>query len=232
MIFEVCVDNIETAMVADKLGCHRVELCSALSVGGLTPSYGLMKACVEQTALEVHVMIRHQAGNFVVSDGDLEIMKCDVKMAQEIGAKGVVFGALKANNEIDAVKSKILVDLAKSLGLAVTFHRAFDFVPDPFKSLNLLISLGVNRILTSGQQPKAINGLDLIKKLVKVAEGNIEIMAGSGVSAQHAIELSKSGIDALHFTANLKSANPLELGMGEKSLPDELKIRSILQLFP
>lgn len=231
MIFEVCIDNLETAIVADKLGCTRVELCSALSVGGLTPSYGLIKACVEKTSLEIHVMIRHKAGGFVINDRDLDIMKHDIKMAKKAGANGIVFGCLTVENEIDIKRCKVLIVEAKTHDLEVTFHRAFDFLSNPFTALYQLIELGADRILTSGQKPTAIDGVDLITELVKYSNHRIQIMAGSGVNAQNAIALANVGVDALHFTAHHIVEHPLSRGMGQESQPDELKIKSILNLF-
>ena len=142
MTFEVCADSLETALLADRYGCHRVELCSALSVGGLTPSYGLIKQCVDLTDLEIHVMIRHQEGHFVLSDNDLNIMIDDIELAGSAGANGVVFGSLTDDHQVDIETSKQLVQKARSLGLTVTFHRAFDIATDPIQALNELICIG------------------------------------------------------------------------------------------
>ena len=228
MIFEVCVDNLETAIVADQLGCNRIELCCALTVGGLTPSFGLIKACAEHTNLEVHVMIRHQEGGFTNSDADIEIMKADILMAHHAGAKGVVFGCLTANHHIDNDKTKELINVAKSVGLAITFHRAFDFVADPFLAIDQLIHLGVGRVLTSGQENTAIEGAELIKQLVSYSDNRIEIMAGSGVNSQNALKLAGTGVNALHFTANITSTIAPLLGMGSKTIPNRQKIESII----
>ncbi|MFK8038355.1 MAG: copper homeostasis protein CutC [Crocinitomicaceae bacterium] len=231
MIFEICADNLETAMVGSTLGCNRVELCSALTIGGLTPSFGLIKACAEATDLEIHAMIRHQEGNFVLNDTDLEIMKSDIVMAKNAGAVGVVFGCLTVYNEVDIEKLKVLVDLAKSIKLVVTFHRAFDFVSDPLKSINELIDLSIDRVLTSGQKSSAENGVDLIRELVEFSNNRIEVMAGSGVNVNNALLLAEAGVDSLHFTAYINSESNLSLGMGSKNMPDIDKIKSILNLF-
>ncbi len=228
MKLEVCIENLETAKVANRLGCDRVELCSALSVGGLTPSFGLISECVTQTDLEVHVMIRHQGGNFILSNDNLKIALSDVEMAKKAGAKGIVFGCLTKESTIDVDKLKVVIDFAKSEQLEVTFHRAFDFVPDPMVSLDELIDLGVDRLLTSGQQPKAIEGINLISKLVEHSNECIQIMAGSGINFNNASILANTGIDALHFTAYLRNENYNEFGMGSKSIPDEVKIQSII----
>jgi copper homeostasis protein len=230
MIFEVCIDSIDGALVAQKHKVQRVELCSALTVGGLTPNYGLIAQCVQETSVEVHVMIRHVQGGFVFSDDDIEIMQNDISTAQSIGAKGVVFGCLTDDNRIDIDNNKRLIDTAKSCGLVCTFHRAFDFCENPFIALEQIIEFGFDRILTSGLQETAIAGIDLITALVSKAEGRIEIMAGSGVNSTNALQLANTGIDALHFTAH-QTTNYTELGMGNKTIVDEEKIASIINIF-
>lgn len=231
MIFEVCIDSIETALVADQLGVHRVELCTALHVGGLTPSFGLIKSCVEQTQLEVHVMIRHQEGNFVYNDNDIQIMLKDIEAVKEAGAHGVVFGCLTENNSINIEQTKTLTKKAHSLNLTTTFHRAFDFVKNPLEAIKTLIALRVNRILTSGQKNTAIEGINTIKKMVNSSSGQIEIMAGSGVNLSNVMELANTGIDALHFTAHKNTDNTVSLGMGNRTSVDEDKIINIINLF-
>ncbi len=231
MTFEFCIDGIEGALAAQKYGAKRVELCAALSVGGLTPSYGLIEQCVNSVDTEVHVMIRHVEGGFVYAEKDIEIMKNDIIAAKKANAKGVVFGCLTTQNEVDINHTKSLVNLAKSLGLAVTFHRAFDFCKAPLIALEQLIELGVDRILTSGGKDKAIDGIDLIEQLVTQANGRIEIMAGSGVNASNAKQLAETGIDALHFTIHKQSENITNLGMGNRNEIDEDKITSILNQF-
>ena len=216
MTFEVCADSLETVLVADKYGCNRVELCSALSVGGLTPGFGLVKTCVKHSNLEIHVMIRHVEGHFIVSDTDVETMTADVQMASEAGAKGIVFGCLTQDNNIDIRASEKVINAAKASGLEVTFHRAFDFVNEPFNALDQLIDLGVNRLLTSGQQATALEGISLIKKLVEHGAGKLEIMAGSGINSTNALKLAEVGVEALHFSAHVKSKKMCLLGWGKE----------------
>jgi len=227
MKIEFCIDSVEGAKAAKKFGANRVELCSALGVGGLTPSFGLIKHCAE-VGVEVHVMIRHVEGCFVYSKEDVSIMLHDIKMAKDAGAKGVVFGCLTADNKLDVQPNIDLIEAAKNLELEVTFHRAFDFVENTSETLTSLINLGVDRILTSGQHDKAINGIENIKELVKQANGEIEIMAGSGVNKSNALELSQTRIDALHFTIHKSSSEDEALGMGSRTAIDEEKINSIL----
>ncbi len=137
MIFEICGDSFEAVLLAEKYNVKRVELCAALSLGGLTPSIGLIEKCTEIEEVEIHVMIRHKEGGFVYSSVDIEIMESDIISAKEAGAKGVVFGCLNNDNEIDLKQNKLLYKLAKRLGLAVTFHRAFDFCVSPKKSFQV-----------------------------------------------------------------------------------------------
>lgn len=230
MIFEFCIDSIEGAIAAQQNGVKRVELCAALNVGGLTPSYGLIEQCA-QLNVEVHVMIRHIEGGFVYSQEDILVMQQDIKMAKQAGAYGVVFGCLTSENTLDMDSNIMLIETAKELNLEVTFHRAFDFVDDSIATLTSLINLGVDRILTSGQKDKAIEGIDTITHLAKQANGQIEIMAGSGVNANNALALANTGIDALHFTIHQANNETGSLGMGTRTTFDEEKTTSILDLF-
>lgn len=231
MIFEVCIDSYEGALLAKKYAAKRVELCSALSVGGLNPSIALTKKCSTLSDLEVHVMIRHTEGGFVYSDSAIQIMKEDIRQFASAGAKGVVFGCLTTDYKINLSQNKELVEIAKQMDLECTFNRAFDFVKDPKKELKSIISLGFDRLLTSGQEKTAIEGIDCINELVKQAKQGIQIMAGSGVNASNALALSNIGIDALHFTSHIKNSEGDSLGMGIANKPDEHKIAAITKLF-
>lgn len=231
MTFEICVDSVEGTVLAKQYGTKRVELCSALSVGGLTPSFGLVKDCVNVGGVEVHVMIRHVEGGFVYTPSDITIMRYDIENIAKAGAKGVVFGCLTSENKLDVEQNKYLLSEAKKIGLEVTFHRAFDFVKDPFEALEQLIELGFDRILTSGQKPKAFEGIDLLKELVTKANGRIQIMAGSGVNPDNAKALASVGVDALHFTSHKYIDEQAELGMGRKTYPDTIKIAQIVKQF-
>lgn len=231
MIVEICIDSLTTAITADELGANRVELCSALNVGGLTPSLGLIKACVNHTKIDVYVMIRHREGGFVYSDADIKIMLRDIEAVKEAGAHGVVFGCLTPSNEINIEQTQLLTNKALSLNLGVTFHRAFDFVSDPIASLETLIQLGCERVLTSGQQPKAEAGLNLIRELVQYANNRIEVMAGSGVNAKNAKKIAATAVHSIHFTAHKNINLSIKLGMGNETIPDKEKISNIIQQF-
>ena len=229
MIFELCTDALEGAKIAKVYGAKRIELCSALSVGGLTPSPALTAQCAAIKAVETHVMIRPREGDFVYSANNIEVMLKDIQLQAEAGAKGVVFGCLTSDNTIDIQQNITLVEEARKCGLECTFHRAFDFVASPMEALESLINIGFNRILTSGGKPTADAGMEQIKQMVEKAKGEIEIMAGSEVNSSNALALASTGILALHFTSH--HATAYELGMGVSNTPNPEKIQSITALF-
>lgn len=228
MTFELCTDSFEGALMAEKFAIKRIELCSALSEGGLTPSYGLIKKCTK-LSIKVHVMIRPRGGNFQYTSDEIDIMKSDIESAKNLNASGVVFGVLNDQNEVDNINESLVL-LAKSLGLEVTFHRAFDLVLDPFMAMKKLIDFKFDRILTSGLHEKAIDGIDLLLKLQKKYGERIQIMAGSGVNHENAMQFSKIGIKNIHFTSH-KSIKDVELRMGSYNIPNPKKLKSILNCF-
>lgn len=227
MKLEICSGNIATVQAAGQFGIHRIELCAALELGGLTPSYGLIERSVGLNACEIHVMIRPRPGNFVYDDSSIQVMKQDIKITKELGAHGVVFGCLTVSNQLNHKQVSDLIHLAKSLQLEVTFHRAFDFIQNPMEALNYLIEEGADRILTSGQAKTALEGRECIQQLVKHSLGRIEIMAGSGVHANNAQTLIKTGVDALHFSADKNIHSTDNFGMGHHQETDLAKIASI-----
>lgn len=230
MNFEICTESIEGAMIAQKYKIKRIELCSALSVGGLTPSIGLISNCVKNTAVEVHVLIRPRPGNFEYNSDEIAIMKTDIFEAKRVGASGVVFGVLKADLTLSEF-NKELVAYAKSLNLEVTFHRAFDFIKDYKKGVEQIIELGFDRLLTAGLQKTAEEGLEVINYLQANYGKQIQIMAGSGVNSLNALKMASSGINNLHFSAH-KTLNTNELfSMGAQHVIDEQKIKTITMLF-
>lgn len=230
MNFEICINSVEGAIAAEKYGAKRVELCSALSVGGLTPSYGLIKQCVDKMLVEVHVIIRPREGGFVYNSEDIALMKIDISEAKRAGAKGVVFGVLTGGRKISSFNEE-LVKFAKSFNLEVTFHRAFDFLLDYTTGIQKLIDFGFDRVLTSGTKPTAIEGVEVIGFLQKNYGDKIQIMAGSGVNASNALQLAATGIENLHFTAQKSTNLKAQLSMGELLVVDEAKIKNIVDLF-
>ncbi len=230
MNFELCTDSVAGAIAAEKYNFKRIELCSALSIGGLTPSIGLIEQCVKQSSVEVHVMIRHREGGFNYTKTDLAIMKSDIEAASKAGAHGVVFGVLSDDDKVSDSNLELL-ELAKSVGMQVTFHRAFDFVSDYKSAIEKLIKMGFDRLLTSGLEPKAEQGLAVIADLQKNYGGKIEIMAGSGVNATNVFKIAGSGVRNLHFTAHKSSGVTLGLSMGDVMVVDNEKIESIMNHF-
>ena len=230
MNLELCTDCVEGAVLAGRYGFQRIELCSALSEGGLTPSYGMIQSCAESSSAEVHAMIRSRGGSFTCDETELLIMEKDIQMASEAGARGVVFGILDSNLEVSK-KNEILLNRAHSLGLQVTFHRAFDQTTEPMKAMERLVQMGFDRLLTSGLQNKAIEGLDLLRNIQKEFGSKIQIMAGSGVNADNALLFAEAGLEHLHFTARKASKDPVIPGMGVNMLTDQSKMRAISDLF-
>ena len=228
MDVEVCIESLAEAKLAVQFGAKRVEVCSALDLGGLTPSAGLIQQCSEISQIEVHILIRPRSGHFAYSKEELSTMKADIERAAQYGVKGVVFGILTLENEIDLNSNIELLELAKLLQMEATFHRAFDLANNPTKSLSDLINLGFDRLLTSGQKPTAVEGISLISDLVEKAGNRIEIMAGSGVNGSNVQELVKTGIDAIHFSSRKKQAES-PLSMGTASAPDSEKIAEIMK---
>lgn len=190
MILEACVNSAISAIEAQKGGADRVELCENLHDGGTTPSKGTISFARKKLHIGLFVMIRPRGGDFLYSDDEFEIMKEDIRTAKELGADGVVFGILRPDGTIDQERMKILVDLARPMG--ITCHRAFDMTADPFPAMEDLIRLGIDRILTSGQQKTAIEGATLITELIKKSNGRIIIMPGSGVKVDNIEDLIRN----------------------------------------
>jgi copper homeostasis protein len=202
MKLEIIGFNIESCITAQEAGAHRIELCDNPSEGGTTPSYGFIKAAREKLSIELYVMIRPRGGDFFYSDDEFEIMKADIEMCRQSGCDGVVIGLLKKDGSIDKNRCRELVVLAYPLG--VTFHRAFDRATDPFRALEDIIETGCERILTSGRQPKAVDGTPIIKELIAQAFNRIIIMPGSGVNAENIVSLAEhTGAKELHSSASL-----------------------------
>ena len=182
MIYEICVDSVAGVRAAKDAGAHRVELCADLMEGGVTPSLGMIRQA-RKVGIDVNVIIRPRGGDFLFNDDEFASMRADIETAKSEGAKGVVIGLLTAAGEIDRERTRELVALARPL--SVTFHRAFDVAADPFAALEALIDLGVDRVLTSGQEASVLEGLPLVVELVKRAGDRIVIMPGGGITARN-----------------------------------------------
>ena len=180
MIIEVCAESYEYAVKAEKAGADRIELCRDLHLDGLTPEYESAKRTIDTLNIPVFILIRPREGNFVYSNEEFELMKQDIIKFKEVGCKGIVSGVLNDDKTIDIERTKELVELSRPLEF--TFHRAFDVVNNPLNEIENLIKIGVDRVLTSGQKDKAIEGLDLLEKLNNISNNRIIIMPGSGIS--------------------------------------------------
>jgi copper homeostasis protein len=186
---EVIGFTIESCMLAQAAGAHRIELCDNPGEGGTTPSYGFIKAAREVLKIELYPIIRPRGGDFLYSDAEFEVMKADVQICKELGCDGVVIGILNADGTVDKMRCRELVQLAYPMG--VTFHRAFDRVKDAAQALEDVIEIGCERILTSGLVPTAFDGAETLAALIKQADERIVIMPGSGVRSDNIIELAK-----------------------------------------
>jgi copper homeostasis protein len=200
MKLEICANSYQSALNAQKAGADRIELCSELSVGGITPSNGLLKIVSENITIPVHVLIRPRSGGFYYADVEFEQMKEDIKICKEFGFNAIVSGVLNADATIDIERTKELIELAKPLSF--TFHRAFDCVENPKKALVQLIALGVDRILTSGLQRKAENGIELLIELQEIAKDKLLILPGSGINTTNAQLFKKAGFKEIHSSAS------------------------------
>jgi copper homeostasis protein len=211
--YEVCVDSVEGARAARAGGAQRVELCGALSVGGITPSGGAIRATRDAVELGLHVLIRCRAGDFVFDDAEAETMERDIDLAGEWGADGVVIGALREDGQVDVDRCRRWIAGARPM--RVTFHRAFDVCADPVRALEDLLDLGVDRLLTSGQAATAWEGRELIASLVARADEGLSVMPGAGVNEQTAAPLLReTGARELHFSARRQVEVPRVGGQG------------------
>ena len=199
-ILEVCAADIDSALNAQAGGAERIELCSALSEGGITPSYGLAKQALALD-MKVHALIRPRGGDFLYNRHEVDTMVDDIEALRGLGVHGVVIGALTPDGDIDVAACRRMVEAAN--GLNITFHRAFDRCRCPEEALEQIIELGCNRILTSGQQSTALEGIPLLTSLVKQADGRIIIMPGCGVNASNAAHiLQATGATEIHASAS------------------------------
>ncbi len=198
---EICCFGIECAEIAQEFGADRIELCSGAADGGLTPSYGCLKQARKKLHIPVHPILRPRGGDFCYNATEFDVIKDDLMMVRDMGFPGVVLGVLDKDGRIDMARMEILMTHAK--GLAVTFHRAFDMCVNPMLALEQLKSLGVARILTSGQQQNAELGLPLLKLLddkSREINGPI-IMAGAGVRLSNLTKFMDIGLSEVHSSA-------------------------------
>jgi len=184
VIYEICVDSVAGIRAAKAAGADRVELCGDLLEGGTTPSRGMIRQARTVAGISLNVMIRPRGGDFLFDDDEFAIMQADIDAAKAEGADGVVVGLLTAEGAVDETRTRALI--ARARPLSVTFHRAFDMAADPFQALEALVALGIDRVLTSGQEANVLEGLPLVAELVRRAGDRIIVMPGGGITARNA----------------------------------------------
>ena len=197
---EICINSPESAVAAEQGGANRVELCANLLEGGTTPSIGAVKVARDRIGIGLHVIVRPRGGDFLFNEFEVETMLHDIEAIKAAGADGIVIGSLTAEGEIDIEQTKQLIERARPL--SVTFHRAFDMCRQPLVALEQLVELGVDRLLTSGQEESVIEGIDLIKELNDKAADRIIIMPGGGITPRNLRKLvNDTGVREVHFAA-------------------------------
>ena len=205
-LLEICCYSLACAVTAQEAGADRIELCSAVNEGGLTPSAGVLKGARAQLTLPVHPIVRPRGGDFCYRADEFATMLDDIAFIRELGFAGLVTGVLNEDGEVDIARMRKIMRAAD--GMAVTFHRAFDMCASPLKALEELTDLGVARILTSGQQATAEKGISLITELKRQSRAPI-IMAGAGVRLSNLDLFLAQGIDELHSSAGIHIASPM-----------------------
>ncbi|EPP0953562.1 copper homeostasis protein CutC [Cronobacter dublinensis] len=205
-LLEICCYSLACAVTAQEAGADRIELCSAVNEGGLTPSAGVLKGARAQLTMPVHPIVRPRGGDFCYRADEFATMLDDIAFIRELGFAGLVTGVLNEDGEVDIARMRKIMRAAD--GMAVTFHRAFDMCASPLKALEELTDLGVARILTSGQQATAEKGISLITELKRQSRAPI-IMAGAGVRLSNLDLFLAQGIDELHSSAGIHIASPM-----------------------
>lgn len=206
---EVCIDSLESALAAESAGADRVELCANLLEGGTTPSAGLIAEIRRSISMKLHVMIRPRGGDFCYAPGEFRIMERDIVAAKDLGADAVVFGILDPRGVLDENRMRTLVGLARPL--KVTCHRAIDMSRDLRKSLDTLIALGVDYVLTSGGEQTALKGSPQIARLVRAARRRIGVIAGSGINEKNVRRVvAETGVSEIHVGLSDAIPSPMK----------------------
>jgi copper homeostasis protein len=208
VLIEVCVDSVASACAAERGGAGRIELCSGLVEGGVTPSTGLIELVRKNVEIGLHVMIRPRGGDFCYDDEEFEVMRRDIVNAKQSSADAVVFGLLDVDGRVDVDRTRRLIELARPL--SVTVHRAFDMSADLFRALEDICAAGADRILTSGGQQTSVLGREMITRLVAEANGRITIMPGSGINEHNAASLiQETGAREIHVGLRSSVRSPM-----------------------
>ena len=236
MLLEIACFSLEAAILAEESGADRIELCAGPLEGGLTPSFSMISLARNTIKIPIHVMLRPREGDFLYSKREIKSMEYDIEMMKDSGVDGVVLGILNSDGSVDITNLERLVKIAGPMN--VTFHRAFDLSKDPIRSFNEITDCGARRILTSGHKQTAPEGLDLIAKLVQLAEGKIVVMPGSGINSLNIAEicritkatelhasarqLVKGGMNYSNPDVNLHAGSPIK--DNSVLLPDPVQI--------
>lgn len=240
-IVEICCADVEAVIAAKKGGAERIELCSGLAEGGVTPSLALIRAAVEIGIPEVNVLIRPRPGDFLYTKAEIRLMEEDIQLAVDAGATGLVIGALTAEGDVDMEVCRSLIATATVCAARagrqrpnITFHRAFDVCSNPLKALEVIIDMGCDCLLTSGQESTAEDGIPMLRLLVEKAAGRIAIVAGSGVNPDNAARIiSETGVDGVHSTARKSIKSGMthrneKIGFGEDRLETTADVIRVL----
>ncbi|MCH2033101.1 MAG: copper homeostasis protein CutC [Tenacibaculum sp.] len=230
MKLEICANSYQSALNAEQAGAHRIELCSELNSGGITPSYGLIQKVTSELSIETFVLIRPRSGNFVYSEAEFDIMKQDIVKCKSLGVNGIVSGVLMKDNTIDIERTKELISLAYPLPF--TFHRAFDLVTNPTESIQQLIDLKADRVLTSGQKNKVLDGIMLLIDLKEKFSNQIIILPGSGINSNNVGDFKKAGFTEVHASASVTIEESTALNFDEisQTVSDSEEITRILNV--
>ncbi|MGA7080628.1 MAG: copper homeostasis protein CutC [Terriglobales bacterium] len=240
VFLEICVDSVQSALAAERGGANRIELCSSLFDGGTTPSAGMISTVRDRVAINLYVMIRPRGGDFCYTDDEFAVIKRDIATAKELRSDGVVLGILHQDGGVDVARCRELLEHARPL--KATFHRAFDMTRDLRQSLEDIIALGFDRVLTSGGEQKAQDAIPVIRQLCEAASNRIALMIGSGVNSGNVRELiSQTGVREVHASARHVEPSPMQyrnekICMGtlpeweyRRSVADEEEVRNLVR---
>lgn len=230
MIVEICANGYESARIAQEAGAHRIELCVNLSVGGLTPSFELIKKVMDQLSIETHVLIRPRAGDFCYSETEIEQMIADIEQCKQLGCAGVVSGALTSEKIVDIKRTQKLIDAAQDMEF--TFHRAIDVAKEPRQALREMMLMGVTRVLSSGQEPKAIEGISILQEFLKEANNYLQIMPGGGINSSNVLQFKEAGFEMVHLSAIKKATETSKdlFNNNVQGISDPAEIKKVISL--
>jgi copper homeostasis protein len=233
MLLEICCFNLHSALIAQEQGAQRIELCADAMAGGTTPAYGTIEMARRHLSIPIYTIVRPREGDFHYDENEFRSMRQDIAICKKLGCDGIVTGILQKDGGIDKERMSALIADAYPMG--VTFHRAFDWTSEPYQALEDIISLGCERILTSGQMPDALSGANLIADLVAKADHRIIIMPGSGIRASNIGELAtRTQAEEFHSSARIKNRSTMEFqkpSMAEAQdyfIPDGGEIKGML----